>query len=155
MPRISAGLLLFRRRNGGVEVMLVHPGGPFWALKDEGAWTIPKGEIEDGEDGLDAARREVREETGAEPAGPFLPLEPVRQSAAKIVRAWAVEADFDPETLSSNVIEIEWPPRSGRYQQIPEVDRAAWFTIEAAEHKILQGQRALLRQLDALLGVRS
>lgn len=149
MPsKISAGLILFRRRSGSIEVLLAHPGGPFWAGKDEGAWTIPKGEPEDGEDVLAAARREVEEETGARPDGTFIALDPVRQHSGKTVYAWAVESEFDPAALRSNLFEMEWPPRSGRRQSFPEVDRAEWFTFEVAARKILSGQAPLLRQLE-------
>lgn len=147
MSRKSAGLLLFRRRAGQLEVLLVHPGGPFWARKDEGAWSIPKGEIEETEDPLAAARREVREETGASPAGQFSALTPIRQAGGKVVHAWAVEGDFDPATLASNTFEMEWPPRSGRQQAFPEVDRAAWFVLDVARRKILKGQLPLLDEL--------
>src|SRR5688572_26325066 len=131
MPRKqSAGLLLFRRGTAGLEVLLVHPGGPLWARKDEGAWSIPKGEIGQDEDVLAAARREVAEETGATPPGPFIALSPVRQTGGKIVHVWAVESDFDPAFLTSNLFEMEWPPRSGKIRSFPEVDRAAWFDLE-------------------------
>ena len=147
----SAGLLLFRMRSGRLEVLLVHPGGPFWARKDDGAWSIPKGEIADGEDALAAATREVEEETGARPSGRVIALDPVRQSGGKVVHAWAVESDFDPTTLRSNLVEMEWPPRSGQRKTFPEVDRAAWFSLETAARKILSGQTPLLRQLEARL----
>lgn len=147
MPKRSAGLLLFRERSGRLEVLLVHPGGPLWARRDEGAWSIPKGEPAEGEDPLAAARREFEEETGAAPAGEPIPLDPVRQPGGKIVEAWAVEGDFDPATLRSNTFSIEWPPRSGRRQEFPEVDRAAWLSLAEAERKILPGQAPLLRQL--------
>jgi predicted NUDIX family NTP pyrophosphohydrolase len=150
--KVSAGLLLFRRRSGSIEVLLAHPGGPFWAGKDEGAWTIPKGEPEDGEDLLAAALREVEEETGARPVGDFIALDPVRQHSGKTVHAWAVEYEFDAATLRSNLFEMEWPPSSGRRQSFPEVDRAEWFTIAAAGRKILSGQAPLLRQLQKHLG---
>jgi predicted NUDIX family NTP pyrophosphohydrolase len=148
MPKQSAGLLLFRRR-GDLEVLLVHPGGPLWAKKDEGAWSIPKGELTDGENPLSAARRECQEETGATPTGEFIALDPVRQAGGKVVHAWAVESEFDPATLKSGTFQMEWPPRSGRRQDFPEVDRAEWFTIEAARRKILKGQTPLLDQLVA------
>lgn len=147
MPKTSAGLLLFRWRAGQLEVLLVHPGGPLWARKDEGAWSIPKGLVGEGEDALAAARREVEEETGTRPDGDFVPLTPIRQSADKTVKAWAIESDFDPANLASNTFEMEWPPRSGRRQTFPEVDRAAWFTIEEARRKILRGQLPLLDEL--------
>jgi predicted NUDIX family NTP pyrophosphohydrolase len=147
MPRTSAGLLLFRQRAGELEVLLVHPGGPFWAKKDDGAWSIPKGEIDEGEDPLAAAKREVAEELGVAPDGYFIPLAPVRQPGGKIVQAWAIEADIDAAAIISNTFQMEWPPRSGRQQTFPEVDRAAWFTISAAHSKISRGQLPLLDAL--------
>jgi predicted NUDIX family NTP pyrophosphohydrolase len=150
MPKKSAGLLLYRRASEGMEVLLVHPGGPFWAKKDEGAWSIPKGEFEDGEDPLAAAQREFQEEMGARPSGEFIPLTPVKQAGGKLVYAWAVPADFDPATLKSNMFSIEWPPKSGKLREFPEVDRAAWFQMEEARRKILKGQAAFLDQLSAL-----
>jgi predicted NUDIX family NTP pyrophosphohydrolase len=135
---------MFRWRDGQLEVLLVHPGGPFWARKDDGAWSIPKGEIGEDEDPLAAARREVQEETGAVPGGTFLALAPVRQAGGKIVQAWAVESDLDPADIRSNTFEIEWPPRSGRRRTFPEIDRAAWFTIPVARAKILRGQLPLI-----------
>ncbi|HZT51768.1 MAG TPA: NUDIX domain-containing protein [Stellaceae bacterium] len=152
MAKASAGLLLYRRRAGGLEVLLVHPGGPFWAKKDAGAWTIPKGEIAPGEDPLDTARREFAEETGRTVAGAFHALAPVRQAGGKTVQAWAVEADLDPASIASNRFEMEWPPRSGRRQSFPEIDRAAWFALEAARAKINPAQAALLDELAALAG---
>jgi predicted NUDIX family NTP pyrophosphohydrolase len=146
----SAGLLLYRRRAGTLEVFLVHPGGPFWAKKDAGAWTIPKGEIDAGEDELAAARRETAEETGFTPAGEFVPLPPIRQKAGKVVIAWAVETDCDPAQLRSNLFSMEWPPRSGRMGEFPEIDRGAWFTIGEARVKMLEAQRPLLDSLEAL-----
>jgi predicted NUDIX family NTP pyrophosphohydrolase len=142
----SAGLLLFRRRASALEVLLVHPGGPFWARKDDGAWSIPKGEVADQEDALKAARREVEEETGARPEGPFLALSPVRQAGGKIVFVWAVESDFDTASLRSNLFELEWPPKSGNHRSFPEVDRAEWFDLETAGRKILASQAPLLQQ---------
>jgi len=150
--RRSAGLLLYRLRGGSPEVLLVHPGGPFWARKDLGAWTLPKGEPAPGEEPLDAARREFREETGFSPGGPFLPLRPVRQRGGKEVLAWAVAGDVDPSALRSNTFSLEWPPRSGRRAEFPEVDRAAWFGIEAARERILPGQAPLLDELLRVLG---
>ena len=147
MPRKSAGLLLFRQHASELEVLLVHPGGPFWAKKDEGAWSIPKGEIEEGEDPLAAAKREVAEELGVSPDGTFIPLAPVRQPGGKIVQAWAIEADIDPSATTSSTFQMEWPPRSGRQQTFPEVDRAAWFTVSAARSKISRGQLPLLDAL--------
>ena len=148
MPQQSAGILMYRRAGGTIEVLLVHPGGPFFAKKDDGAWTIPKGLCAPGEDALAAARREFREETGMAPAGEFTPLGEFRQSSAKTVTAFAVEGDFDVRKLASNTLSLEWPPRSGRAQEFPEVDRAGWFSLAEARRKILKGQAAIL---DALL----
>lgn len=147
MPKQSAGILLFRKVNGVLEVLLVHPGGPFWKNKDAGAWTIPKGEIMPGEDHLTAARREFREETGLAVDGAFLPLGSIRQAGGKEVFAFALEHEADPDAIRSNTFEMEWPPRSGRRQRFPEVDRAAWFDLETAAAKILKGQRPLLERL--------
>jgi len=147
MAKKSAGLLLFRETSGDLEVLLVHPGGPFWAKKDDGAWSIPKGEFEEGEDPLQAAMREFEEETGTAPAGEAIPLESLRRSGGKLVHAWAMRGEFDPATLKSNRFAMEWPPKSGRQQEFPEVDRAAWFCIEDARRKMLKGQIPLLRQL--------
>lgn len=144
-PKPSAGLLLFRRSADTLEVLLVHPGGPFWASKDDGAWSIPKGQIEDNEDPLAAARREVEEETGATPSGTFIALTPVRQAGGKVVHTWAIESDFDPSSLRSNLFEMEWPPKSGKRAMFPEVDRAAWFDMETAARKILESQAIVLR----------
>jgi predicted NUDIX family NTP pyrophosphohydrolase len=152
MPRRSAGILLYRRRQGAIEVLLAHPGGPFWARKDDGAWSIPKGEYGAGEDPLAAARREFREETGAQPEGEAVALGAFRQSSAKTVDAWAIEGDFDPATLKSNTFSIEWPPRSGKTREVPEVDRAAWFTPEEARRKLLKGQLPILEALLRHLG---
>jgi predicted NUDIX family NTP pyrophosphohydrolase len=152
MAQQSAGLLLFREGRQGLEVLLVHPGGPFWAGKDDGAWSIPKGELNPGEEPLSAAIREFEEETGTRPKGEFLPLEPVRQPGGKTVVAWAVAADFDPATLKSNTFVMDWPPRSGRRQAFPEIDRAGWFDLGTARRKILKGQAPLLDQLVAMLG---
>lgn len=151
MAKSSAGLLLYRVREGAVEVFLVHPGGPFWAKKDLGVWSIPKGEIAEGEDPLEAARREFEEETGFRPEGVFCKLAPVRQRSGKTVYAWAVEGDCDPAAIRSDSFEMEWPPRSGRRQKYPEVDRAGWFDMGSANEKILEGQRPLLAQLQLLL----
>jgi len=149
----SAGLLLYRETDGGLEVLLAHPGGPFWSGKDEGAWTIPKGEIADGEEPLAAARREFQEEMGSLPAGDPARLDPVKQPGGKVVHAFAMRSDFDVEELKSNTFTIEWPPRSGRFGSFPEVDRAAWFAIEDARRKILKGQSPFLSQLEELLEV--
>jgi predicted NUDIX family NTP pyrophosphohydrolase len=147
MPAISAGILLYRRASSGVEVFLVHPGGPFWAKKDEAAWSIPKGEIDPGEDHETAARREFAEEVGAVPAGSLLPLGHFKQTGGKTVVVFALEGDFDPAALVSNSIEIDWPPRSGRRMTIPEVDRAAWFPLEEAATRLHLGQRPILAAL--------
>ncbi len=153
MPKRSAGILLFRRRSGPApEVLLVHPGGPFWTKKDEAAWGIPKGEYDPGEDALDAAKREFAEETGARPEGQFIAFGSFRQSRGKTVEVWAVEGDFDPARLKSNSFTMEWPPRSGRMQQFPEVDRAQWFTLAEAARKLHKGQVPILAALLARLG---
>ncbi|MFH1335980.1 MAG: NUDIX domain-containing protein, partial [Candidatus Zixiibacteriota bacterium] len=138
MSMKSAGLLLFREVSDHLEVLLVHPGGPFWAKKDEGVWSIPKGEFEDDEEPLAAAKREFAEETGLKlPDIEVIPLEPIRQPSGKLVYAWAMKHDFDPAGLKSNTFSIEWPPKFGRYQEFPEIDRAEWFTIKEACHRIL------------------
>ena len=151
----SAGLLVFRRAAGGdVEVLLVHPGGPFWRSKDEGAWSIPKGEIDDpGEDPLSVARREFQEELGSPSpdTASAIPLGDVRQPSGKVVTAWAVEGDLDADDITSNTFETEWPPRSGRRQSFPEVDRAGWFGLDEARRKLLQGQGPFLDRLEAAL----
>ena len=147
MPRISAGLLLYRRRGPALEVLLVHPGGPFWRNKDLGAWSIPKGEAAPGEDLLGVARRELREELGVDVDGAFLAMSPVRQAGGKLVHAWAVAADLDADAIVSNTFQIEWPPRSGRQQTFPEVDRAAWFDLDEARRRILRGQVPLIDEL--------
>ncbi len=152
MPRTSAGLLLYRRHpERGVEVLVGHMGGPFWARKDAGAWSIPKGEYADGEEAETAARREFTEETGWSISGELKPLGEVRQKAGKSVTAFAVEGDFEPASLESNRFEMEWPPRSGRQASFPEVDRVEWFGLDAAREKMVEGQRPLLDRLEALL----
>jgi predicted NUDIX family NTP pyrophosphohydrolase len=150
MPRHSAGLLLFRRSTGTIEVFLVHPGGPFWRKRDDGAWSIPKGEFDDKESPVDAAVRELREETGFGIDGPFLALGMIRQAGGKFVQAFAVAADVDPTKIVANSFEIEWPPRSGRRATFPEVDRAAWFSIEQARTKINPAQTEFLDRLLAM-----
>ena len=149
MPKRSAGILLFRSRLGDLEVFLVHPGGPFWLKKDLGAWTLPKGEYTDGEEPLAAAVREFREETGFSIAGPFLELGVIRQASGKLVSGWAVEGDCDPATLVSNLCQIEWPPRSHRMIEVPEVDRGEWFSIPEARRRILSAQIPFLDSLVA------
>ena len=144
---VSAGLLLFRRRQGAVEVFLAHPGGPFWARRDAGAWTIPKGVVDEGEDLLDAARREFREETGVTPAGPFIPLGSIKQKAGKTVHAWAWEGNADPSAVTSNETRSEWPRGSGRWITYPEVDRCEWFPIAEARAKMNPAQAELLDRL--------
>ena len=152
MAKSSAGILLYRWRRSRLEVFLVHPGGPFWARKDLGAWTIPKGEFAAGEDALLAARRELLEETGISVDGEFIALAPIRQKGGKIVQAFAIRGDADPAGIASNRFVIEWPPRSGRQQEFPEVDRAGWFELAEAEQKLLASQRGLLAELARLLG---
>ena len=147
MPKLSAGILLFRRRPTGVEVMLVHPGGPFWVKKDAGAWSIPKGLVDEGEDLLAAAKREFLEETGTVIDGEFLDLGAHKQSGGKTVVAWACEGDFDPASLNSNTFSLQWPPRSGRTAEFPEVDRAAWYSIDEALMKINKGQKPIIAAL--------
>jgi predicted NUDIX family NTP pyrophosphohydrolase len=148
----SAGILLYRGEGDGLEVLLVHPGGPLWAGRDEGAWSIPKGEYPDGEDPLDAARREFEEELGsAPPAGEAADLGEIRQKSGKRVRGWALAGELDATSVTSNTFELEWPPRSGRRIEIPEVDRAEWFGLSAARGKINAGQVPLLDRLEQLL----
>ena len=151
MANTSAGLLMYRVRGDVIEVLLVHPGGPFWRKKDEGAWSIPKGEVEPGEELLATARREFHEELGLEAAGNFIPLTPIRQKGGKVVHAWAFEGDCDPAAIRSNTFTMEWPPKSGRAMEFPEVDEAAFFDLKAARRKINPAQAALLDQLDRLL----
>jgi predicted NUDIX family NTP pyrophosphohydrolase len=151
MPKHSAGLVMYRRSGADFSVLLVHPGGPFWANKDLGAWSIPKGEYAPDEDALAVALREFAEETGARPIGAVEALGEVVQAGGKRVTAWAVEGDFDPAGLVSNTFELEWPPRSGRMAQFPEVDRAAWFSPAEAQAKILPGQRPFIDRLARLL----
>jgi predicted NUDIX family NTP pyrophosphohydrolase len=148
----SAGLALYRLRDGKLEVLLVHPGGPFWQKRDDGVWSIPKGEVAVHEVGIDAARREFQEELGvAAPEGDLTPLGTVRQTGGKIVHAWAARGDLDVTRSTSNMFVIEWPPRSGKMQEFPEVDRAAWFDPASARRKLLPAQRAFIDRLEALL----
>jgi predicted NUDIX family NTP pyrophosphohydrolase len=151
MPVQSAGLLIYRQRGHGLEVLLAHPGGPFWARREWGAWSIPKGELSPGEDPLVGARREVAEELGWTPTGDALPLTPIVQKGGKVVQAWAMRADWDTATLQSNTFDLEWPRGSGRMQRFPEVDRAAWFAIAEARKRILPSQMPLLDELVQLL----
>jgi predicted NUDIX family NTP pyrophosphohydrolase len=151
MANNSAGLLMYRHRGGILQVFLVHPGGPYWAKKDLGSWSVPKGEFAPDEDPLEAARREFEEETGLPVAGPFRPLTPIRQPGGKLVQVWAFEGDGDPSAIKSNTFSMEWPPRSGQYQEFPEVDRAGWFTIETAKEKILKGQVGFLDELQGMI----
>lgn len=151
MPRISAGLLMYRVQEGVLQVLLVHPGGPFFRNKDDGAWSIPKGEPHGDEDLLITAQREFAEETGLTPQGPFVPLKPIRQKGGKTVHAWAFPGDCDPRTLRSNTFAMEWPPKSGRQAEFPEVDRGEFFGVAAAKKKIKAGQEALIDELAAML----
>jgi len=151
---LSAGLLLWRNRAGGPEVLLAHPGGPFWAKRDAGAWTIPKGEVEPGEDPLATARREFREEIGQQPAGPFLPLGEIRQKAGKRVVAWAVPGDLAVEDVHSHSITVEWPRGSGRSHTFPEIDRCAWFDLAEAKRRLNPAQSAFIDELARQLGLR-
>lgn len=154
MKRKSAGILLYRRRPAGIEVLLGHPGGPYWASKDDGAWSIPKGEFE-AEEPLAAARREFEEEMGCAVEGPFLTLTPRKQKSGKTIYAFAAEGDFDVSRLRSNAFQMEWPPRSGRIGEFPELDRAAWFDCSDAHAKIQPGQRPILEEFQRLLVTRA
>jgi len=151
MPRKSAGILLYKIENKILKIFLVHPGGPFWAKKDDGAWSIPKGEFEDGEDPIDAAKREFEEETGIKISGDFIELKPVKQKSGKIVYAWAVEGDIDVSKIKSNEFEIEWPPKSGKMKTFPEIDKAAWFDLGEANKKIIEAQSSLIKELETKL----
>jgi len=147
MPRVSAGLLMYRLQSGKLEVLLVHPGGPFFAKKDDGAWTIPKGEPDAGEDLFDAAQREFKEETGFGSSPPFLELAPITQKGGKFVHAWAFAGDVDASQLRSNTFKLGWPPHSGKLREFPEMDRAGWFNLPAAKRKIKAAQIPLLDEL--------
>lgn len=151
MPNRSAGLLIYRRRSGVVEVFLVHPGGPFWARKDLGSWSIPKGEYSPDENPLEVAKREFEEETGFTAQGDFKEMAEIRQKGGKYVKAWALEGDCDPKAIKSNTFTMEWPPRSGKEQEFPEIDRAGWFSLDAARRKILKSQLPLLEGLNKLM----
>jgi predicted NUDIX family NTP pyrophosphohydrolase len=149
--KTSAGILLYRIRDGAVEVFLVHPGGPYWARKDDGAWSIPKGEAAEGVDLLKTAYTEFHEETGSPLHGRPMSLEPIKQAGGKVVHAWAVQGDIDAASIRSNTFALEWPPRSGKTQEFPEVDRGAWFDLPAARRKLLAAQRGFIDQLQDLL----
>ena len=151
MPKTSAGILFYRYNSKGLEVLLVHPGGPFWAKKDMYAWSIPKGEIEPHEDVLEAAIRETEEETGIKANGKFLPLTPVKQRSGKIVHTWALEDTFEPLKIKSNSFEMEWPPKSGKKRVFPEIDKAAWFTTSEAKKRIVSGQVPFIDQLEEII----
>ena len=151
--KTSAGILLYRLSDDEPEVFLVHPGGPFWAKKDEGAWSVPKGLFEEEENPLDAARREFREETGSDISGNFMELTPLRQPSGKVVYVWAVEGNIDATSIKSNMFSMEWPPKSGKEQEFPEVDKGGWFTMAQAREKLLPGQRGFLDQLQDHLGI--
>lgn len=151
MPKQAAGILLYRRGPRGLEVLLAHPGGPFWARKDLGAWTLPKGQFNDDEEPIAAAQREFEEEMGSPAGGEFVEIGSLKQPSGKVVHAFVAESDFDVATLQSNLSTLEWPPKSGKRAQFPEVDRAGWFTIDEARQKILKGQQPFLDRLLALL----
>lgn len=151
MSRVSAGLLMYRLHDGALQVLLVHPGGPLFKNKDDGAWSIPKGEIEPDEDFLNAAKREFGEELGVTPTGPFVALTPIKQKGGKIVHAWAFEGECDPTAIVSNLFAMEWPPRSGRRAEFPEIDRAEFFDVAAAKRKINPAQFPLIEELEEVL----
>jgi predicted NUDIX family NTP pyrophosphohydrolase len=151
MKKLSAGVLLFRRRNEEIEVFLVHPGGPYWAKKDLGAWSLPKGEYAAGEDPLAAAKREFAEETSFEIDGPFVPLGELTQPSGKVITAWALERDLDPSLIKSNTFRLEWPPRSGKAREFPEVDAGGWFGLAEAARKLAPGQVEFVRRLSEKL----
>jgi len=150
MSKKSSGLLACRRRAGHVEVFLIHPGGPYWARKDDGAWSIPKGEFT-AENPLEAAKREFIEETGFQTGGPYTALTPIRQPSGKLIHAWAFKGDYDPAAIRSNTFSMEWPPGSGMMRDFPEADRAGWFSIEKAREKIVRGQAGFIDELEKLL----
>jgi len=148
MPQVSAGLVMYRKSGSSLEVFLVHPGGPFWAKKDEGAWSIPKGLVEKGEDKLGAAKREFAEETSVVPSGPFIELGEIRQKSGKQVYAWAFEGNCDPPSIKSNTFSLEWPPKSGRMSEFPEIDRGKFFAIAEARRKINPQQAEFVNRLE-------
>lgn len=151
MAKKSAGLVMYRYRNSILEIFLVHPGGPFWAKKDEGSWSIPKGEYSDDEEPFHVAKREFKEETGYDAEGDFLPLTPIKQPSRKIISAWAFEGDCDASTIKSNTFKMEWPPRSGKEVEFPEVDRAEWFPTKMAKKKLLKGHVGFIEELSEIL----
>ena len=151
MPRLSAGLLMYRIKDGAIQVLLAHPGGPYFAKKDDESWSIPKGEPGPDEDLFLTAQREFEEETGLKPAGPFVPLQPVKQKGGKIVHAWAFEGDCDPATIKSNTFTMEWPPKSGQQQTFPEIDRAGFFDLETARRKVKAAQVGLIDELETIV----
>ncbi len=153
--KTSAGILLYRIRSETLEVFLVHPGGPFWAKKDAGAWSIPKGEFDEGADPLETAKREFHEETGSPISGEFIALTPLKQPSGKLIYAWAVHGDIDAPSIKSNTFSTEWPPRSGRQQEFPEIDKGGWFAIPVALEKLLPGQHGFLDELQKKLGLGS
>lgn len=155
MRKKAAGILLYRGKGSTLEVFLIHPGGPYWANKDEGAWSIPKGEISEDEDPLKAAQREFQEETSFPVQGPFIPIGSVKQSSGKIVQTWAAEGDLDASAIQSNSFRLEWPPHSGKYQDFPEADRGEWFSLAQARKKILKVQLPFLENLYSLLPKKS
>ena len=151
MPRTSAGLLMYRTKDGVLQVLLAHPGGPYFVKKDDGAWSIPKGEPDTDEDLLVTAQREFEEETGVKPSGPLILLKPIQQKGGTIVHAWAFEGDCDTAAIKSNTFTIEWPPKSGRQQEFPEIDRAEFFDLATARKKIKAGQEALIEELATMV----
>ncbi len=155
MSRVSAGLLMYRIDDGNLQILLAHPGGPFFQNEDEGAWSIPKGEPETDEGLLVAAQREFEEETGVVPTGPFVALKPITQKGGKVVHAWAFEGDCDPTAIVSNTFTMEWPPRSGQQKEFPELDRAEYFDLDGARKKINSAQASLIDELEQLLGQES
>lgn len=153
MSKQSAGVLLYRLKKNHLEILLVHPGGPFWAKKDLGSWSIPKGEFQEGEDILLAAQREFQEETGLSISGQFKPLSSIKQKGGKVVHAWAIEGDIDQTKIKSNTFKLEWPPKSGKMKEFPEIDKAEWFAVAVAKEKINPGQAVFLDRLVQILGL--